>query len=182
VILFLAVHAWLYLSRMLPDRSAGTIAANREFTKLMQEGRYSKLFHHGKRPRLFHGANGADVLVSEREFNELETIVHLVDAHSTKGDYLVAYPYHPSLNVITDHPTYEKNVYVDNATRSGNWDDEAIARLEKYKPAVVILSDWAINGTEASRFSIWAEKTKTWIQTHYVNQGTYLDFEVYTLK
>ena len=64
------------------------------------------------------------------------------------------------------------------------WDDEAIARFEKFQPAVIVLSDWDINGTDASRFSVWAVKTKTWIQSNYVHQGTYIAgsdaFEIYT--
>ena len=65
-----------------------------------------------------------------------------------------------------------------------NWDAEAIARFEKFRPAVIVLSDWDINGSESSRFSVWAVKTKTWVQTHYIFQGAYIagsdTFEIYT--
>jgi hypothetical protein len=104
-----------------------------------------------------------------------------VNSHSSSpGDYLVAYPYHPSINVICDRRTYEKNVYVDNATCGPNWNEGAIKRIEKYRPNVIALSDWSINGYDDSRFSVWGEKTKTWIQTNYLPQGRYLEFEVYT--
>ena len=82
--------------------------------------------------------------------------------------------------IAADRPTYEKNVYVDNATRGPAWEKQAIARFEKYDPAVIVISEWDINGTDESRFSLWAPETKTWVQTHYIYQGTYLEFEVYT--
>jgi hypothetical protein len=42
----------------------------------------------------------------------------------------VAYPYHPAINLLANRRTYEKNVYIDNATRNKNWDADAIARFE----------------------------------------------------
>src|SRR3954469_16027986 len=100
--------------------------------------------------------------------------------HSTPADYLVAYPYHPSINLLTNRRTYERNVYIDNATQTPNWNNEAIRRIQRFRPAVIVLSDWDINGTEASRFSVWAEKTKTWIQTNYLHQTDVLEFEIFT--
>ncbi len=128
----------------------------------------------------FRAENGVNVWVSRRESEGLKVLQRLIQTHSKPGEYLVAYPYHPTVNVLADRPTYEKNVYIDNATSRPTWDAEAIARMQKFRPSIVVLSDWDINGTESSRFSVWAEKTKTWIQTNYVYQGTYLDFEVYT--
>ncbi len=161
----LILHAALYLDRMLPDRWTGTIAARKNRTKL------------------FHGDNGVNVFLNAKEFTGLNQVQALIREHSRPGEYLVAYPYHPAFNLLADRPTYEKDVYIDNATRTANWDAEAIARIEKFQPAVIILSDWDINGTEASRFSVWATPTKTWIQTHYDFQGTYLDwYEVFTRR
>jgi hypothetical protein len=72
-------------------------------------------------------------------------------------------------------------VYVDNAMRTANWDAEAIARFQTYRPAVIVLSDWEVNATLSSRFSVWAQPTKTWIQENYRYQGTFLDgYEIYT--
>ena len=163
LIVFISLHAVLYLWRTLPDRWTGTIAVRKG------------------RAKLFEAENGVRVYVSKKEHAGLTTILGLIRRHSRPGDYLVAYPYHPSFNVLADRPTYEKNVYVDNATRSKYWDTEAISRIKQFAPAVIILSDWDINSTGSSRFSVWALETKTWIQTNYVHQGTYLDwYEVYT--
>ncbi len=158
----LTVHAGLFLSRMLTDRWTGTIDA--------RKGRTQE----------FRAENGVNVYVTKREKAGLEALHKVIREHSKPGEYLVAYPYHPTINVLADRPTYEKNVYIDNATRSKNWDQETIGRFKQFKPAVIALSEWAINGTEASRFSSWALRTKTWVQTHYVYQGTYLEFEIYT--
>lgn len=158
----LTIHAGYFLSRMLPDRWTGTIAA--------RKGRTQE----------FHAENGVHVYVTKREKAGLEALLKVIHEHSKPGEYLVAYPYHPTINVLSNRPTYEKNVYVDNATRSKDWDNEAIARFQKFKPAIIALSEWDINSHEASRFSAWALKTKTWVQTHYIYQGTYLEFEIYT--
>lgn len=163
-LLFFTIHLSFYLWRMLPDRWTGTIAARKG------------------RTQLFEAHNGVSVYVSKRELTGLKQLAKVIEDFSDPGDWLAAYPYHPTINVLADRPTYEKNVYVDNATRPRNWDAEAIARFEKFQPAVVVISEWDVNGTDESRFGHWAVKTKTWLQTHYTYQGTYLDFEVFTRR
>ena len=163
---FLAVHTAVYVWRVLPDRWAGTSAIRK------------------KRTQFFAAENGVNVYVSSRELKGLTAIQRLIREHSQPTDYVVCYPYSPGINLLTNRRTYEKNVYVDNAMRTTNWDTEAIARFEKFRPAVIVLSDWDINGSESSRFSVWAVKTKTWVQTHYIFQGAYIagsdTFEIYT--
>lgn len=164
---FLVAIAAVYVCRILPDRWAGTCAIR------------------NKRTKFFAAANGVRVFVSSREFTGLTQIKQLVREFAPKPrDFVVCYPYSPGINLLANRPTYERNVYVDNATRTTRWDAEAIARFEVYRPAVIVLSDWDINGTDASRFSVWAVKAKTWIQTHYTCQGTYIAgsdaFEIYT--
>ncbi|HYR58655.1 MAG TPA: hypothetical protein VEO95_08505, partial [Chthoniobacteraceae bacterium] len=156
-----------YLIRALPDRWAGTYTIRI------------------KRTKFFAAENGVRVFVSTREFLGLTEIQNLLRTFAPNPrDYVVCYPYSPGINLLANRPTYERNVYVDNATRTTRWDADAIARFEKYQPAVIVLSDWNINGTDASRFSVWAVKTKTWIQTHYTHQGTYMAgsdaFEIFT--
>jgi hypothetical protein len=168
--LLVAAHAWIYVWRMIPDRWTGTIAA-----------RHISFVKKSARMLPFHAENGVDVFVTQREFEGLTGMLKAIREYSKPGEYVVAYPYHPSVNVIANRPTYERNVYVDNAIAPPTWNRDAIARLEKFRPPVVVLSDWAVNGTNDSRFSVWAEPTKTWIQQHYTLQGTYLEFEVYTL-
>ena len=162
----LAAHAALYLSCTMPDRWTGTIAARQ---------------YHDTR---FTAANGVDVFVSKNELPALQALCKVVAENSKPGEYLVAYPYHPTINVMTDRPTYEKDVYIDNSTRTRHWDEEAIKRFEKFQPAVIVLSDWAVNGHDGSRFSVWAAPTKKWIAANYESRGTFKtdvdEFEVFT--
>lgn len=146
---FLLAIVAVYLVRILPDRWAGTYTIR------------------NSRKKLFTAENGVRVFVSSREFAGLTAIQKLLREFAPNPrDYVVCYPYSPGINLLANRPTYERNVYVDNATRTTRWDAEAIARFEKFQPAVIVLSDWNINGSEASRFSVWAVKTKTWIQSN----------------
>ncbi len=176
----LLINLGLFLFRMFPDKSTGSIAARCNFFANMQ-----RLWHHPKKAELFHGANGVNVYLTRSEFEDLTALVKVIREHAKAGDYLLVYPYHPLINLITDLPTYEIDLYVDNATHSKTWETGAISRMEKYRPAVIALSDWEINDTEASRFSVWAARTKAWIQAHYDFQGFYMghqQIEVYTRR
>lgn len=145
----------LYMWRMFPDRWAGTIAAK------------------GNRNTLFEGENGTRLYVHRREADWMNSVLGLIRKHSGPKDYLLAYPYHPSFNVIADRPTYEKNVYVDNATAKPGWDKSAIERIKKEQPAVIIIGDWAINGTDKSRFRNWADTTYQYVRANYAFMGEY---------
>ncbi|HET6409086.1 MAG TPA: hypothetical protein VFG14_14455, partial [Chthoniobacteraceae bacterium] len=70
-------------------------------------------------------------------------------------------------NVMTNRPTYERELYQDNATAPAGWPKRAIARIEEKKPALVIIDDRAINQNEASRFSKWAKRTYEYLQANY---------------
>jgi hypothetical protein len=50
------------------------------------------------------------------------------------------------------------NFYVDNSTPLliPDWIPNAISQTAASRPSIIIVMDWAINGTEASRFSNWA--------------------------
>jgi hypothetical protein len=158
----LVVHAAVFLWIMYPNRWNGTMAAR------------------DSRTRMLNAANGVNVYLTKREYEGMTSLLTVIEKHAKPGEYVVAYPYHPAVNLAVDRPTYEKNVYVDNAISSRNWSNQAIKRFQKFKPAVIVISEWDINGTDESRFSMWAGKAKTWVQTNYIYQGTYLEFEIYT--
>jgi hypothetical protein len=133
--------------------SAGTIAARLNIKK-------------NKRV-WFEGDNGVRVLVHTKEREELETIRKAVVENSKPGDWLVCYPYQPGYNVMTNRPTYERELYQDNATAPAGWGRGAISRIEEKKPAVVIIDDRAINQVENSRFSKWAPRVHEYLRTNY---------------
>jgi hypothetical protein len=137
---------------------------------------------HGRKTR-FDAANGVNVLVTQREAEILTGVRDAILQHSRPEDYLVCFPYMPGYNLMTNRRTYERNVYVDNATRSGNWSDEAIQDFETKRPAVVIIDDRKINGLDASRFSQWAAKAYAYLQQNYTRVGRFDDntIEVFAL-
>jgi hypothetical protein len=157
LLIFLVLHAGVWFWRMAPDRWCGTIAAR------------------ANRKAWLEGANGVRVYEQQKTVDWLNEVVANIVERSSPTDYLVAYPYHPAFNVIANRPTYEKNVYVDNATASARWHQDAIARMERFKPKIVIISGWSINGTPASRFKNWAAPVYAHIRSRYEYYGTFGD-------
>lgn len=150
--------------------SAGTIAAR---TKIKKNKR-----------KMFEGENGVRVLLHEKEYAEMETVRKAVMENSKPGEWLICYPYQPGYNVMTNRPTYERELYQDNATsaRTRGWAKEAIARMESKKPAVVIIDDRAINQNESSRFSKWAPRLHEYLRTNYELCANVDTIEIYRRK
>lgn len=148
--------------------SAGTIAARLKIKK--------------NKRAMFEGDNGVRVLVHTKERDELETIRKAVVENSKPGEWLVCYPYQPGYNVMTNRPTYERELYQDNATAPGGWSKQAIARIEEKKPAVVIIDDRAINQNEASRFSKWAPRVHEYLRANYELCAQVETIEIYRRK
>jgi len=162
----LAVQLGLYGWFAFDHYSAGTIAAKWDIKK--------------NKRQLFTGANGVRVWVhKEKDYPELEGVRRAVVEHSKPGEWLVCYPYQPGYNVMTDRPTYERNMYQDNATAPRNWARQAIARIEAKKPAVVVIDNRAINKVEASRFSVWAKPVYEHLRANYKVCATFDAVEVF---
>ncbi len=164
---YLALHCGVWIWRILPDRWCGTIAAREN------------------RKTLFEGENGVSV------FEQKDTAQWMTEAHrvirenSADTDYLVAWPYHPSFNTFTNRLSYENRLYVDETIAKGTWNAKAIARIETHKPRIIVISNWDINGTEASRFKNWGASIYAHITAHYELLGTYdkkEQFEVWKRK
>jgi hypothetical protein len=119
------------------------------------------------RTKEFLGANGVSVKLAPHEFEEATAISQSILQHSQKGEYVICFPYNPEINFMTDRPSYRRDLYCDDMTASSNFNENAIAEIEHYQPAVIVITDWPINGTEHSRFSNWANTTYRYIQSHY---------------
>ncbi len=161
LVVILGLFGWFAMDHY----SAGTIAAR---TTIKRNKRV-----------LFHGANGVNVYVHQREFEELEGVRRAIVENSKAGEWVVCYPYQPGYNVMTDRPTYERDLYIDNAESGRNWNGQTISRIEKKQPAVVVIDDRAINKIEDSRFSRWAQPVYDFVRTHYHHAGTFDTVEVY---
>lgn len=155
----MALHAGLYLARMINDRWTGTIAI-RWANKV-----------------LFEGDNGVRVYVPSKEIGDLRKLREVIQQHAGPENYVVAYPYLPAVNLLADRRTYERDVYVDNATAGRNWNAKAIGRFEKFKPAVIVFNDWEVNGHADSRFTAWAAPTVQWIKDNYDFAGQFHSWE-----
>lgn len=161
VIVFCLTNTGLYFYHSYPKESAGTIAAARKRnTELVAE-------------------NGVRVFLKRQEKEELQALCDLVKTHSRPGDYLVSYPYSPTVNLMTDRPSFEYNLYVDNAHNVSSFHEESLGEFARYQPAVIVIDNRAINKTEASRFKNWAAQTYAWIRENYTYAGTFRRQELY---
>lgn len=131
----------------------------------------------------FRALNGVDVLLEPGEARAMEGLRDAVLQHSAPGEFLVCYPYSPTINLMTDRPSYEYNLYIDDATADSAWQGAAIERMRKNRPSVVVIDNRAINGADSSRFKNWARSLTAHIKSQYRLVGSFAvdsrDVEVY---
>ncbi len=135
-VLHLAFYVWVGLQ----TPGTGSIAGN------------------ANREEMFRAGNGIDVKVSVAEKSQLEVVRNLILENTGPGDRIVCVPYCPGFAFMSERQMLFKNFYVDDSMPilEPNWISEAIKLTQDAQPAVVIVQDWAINGTEISRFNNWA--------------------------
>jgi hypothetical protein len=151
----------LYFAHAFPKESAGTIAAAR------------------KRTCEVVADNGVRVFVKRRECEWLQELQETIVRHSAPGEWVVTFPYSPTINFMTNRPSYLKDLYVDNATAGRHFTQDKIAELEQFRPAVIVIDERDINRTEFSRFKNWAAPFYDYIRSHYVEVGRFDTNEVY---
>lgn len=129
---------------------------------------------------LFEAPGGISMRVRPADFGDWRNLRDALLRHSEPGDWLVTYPYVPVLNILAERPSYQRKLYVDNATESANFPAVAIAEFDEKRPAIVVINNRDINKTEFSRFKNWAAPFYDHIEANYVLQGTYLkEIEVF---
>ena len=132
------------------------------------------------RDSLFKGQNNVSVYVNEYEFYGLSNILFTVNKLTETEDFLLCFPFCPGINFMTDRKTYMKGLYFDDGLlRKKNWQNNTIREMKKKKPAIVMYSDMAINKTEISRFSNWAQKICAFLKSEYIFWGKSLDYYIY---
>ena len=158
---FLLVHLWFYLDYGLAVPWMGSI------------GR--------KKPNeeLFRADNGVLAYIPKDQEPDYDGLYQAVIHNSAPTDWVICYPYAPTVNFMTNRQSYLYNLYVDNATRWPAFDTDTIAAIQEKKPAVIVINDDPINATESSRFSVWAPTTLAYIKSHYRCIGTYVRNDVY---
>jgi len=160
-LLFLLVQLWFYLSYGLAVPWMGSIGRKKS------------------NEQLFRADNGVLAYLPKEQEPEYEALYQAVIKNSAQNDWVICYPYAPTVNFMTDRRSYLYNLYIDNATRPATFDQDAIAAIEQKKPAVILIDDTPINATESSRFSVWAPGTLAYIKSHYRHVGTFVRNDVY---
>jgi len=160
-LLMLLVHLWFYLDYGLAVPWMGSIARRKPHEEF------------------FRASNGVTAYLPKDQKPEYDALYQAVTQNSAPNDWVICYPYAPTVNFMTNRRSYLYNLYIDNATRPATFDSEAIADIQQKKPAVILINDDPINATESSKFSVWATKTLAYIKTHYRYVGTYVRNDVY---
>ena len=159
-----ALDLGLYAIKGWQTDSAGSIAASR------------------KRHLDFAGLNGVRVKLNPQEFTRNTLLRDAILSNSKPGDYVVCYPYFPMVNFMTDRPSYEYNLYSDNALPSRQFFDQAKLNIERFHPAVIVIGTGKVNDTESSRFQNWASETYAYIKEHCTLIASDEEVEIYTLN
>ncbi|MBJ7259222.1 MAG: hypothetical protein JHD33_06755 [Chthoniobacterales bacterium] len=144
----------VYLKAIMPREDAGTIF------RLDQ-------------PTEFRALNGVEVLLSARDVPAMTGLRDAVLAHSDPGEFVLVYPYAPTINFMTDRPSYEYNLYVDDSASGDSFQDEARERIDEKRPAVIVIDNRPINRTERSRFKNWATDLMGHITLNYKMVGSF---------
>ena len=151
----------LYFFHAFPKESSGSVAARR------------------KRKFELVAENGVRVWLKQKERDEVAEICRVINKYTKPTDYIVCYPYAPTINFMTKRPSYEYNLYVDNAHNVSAFFQETLAEVAKYRPAAILIDNRALNQTEDSRFHNWAAETYGWIKSNYAYAGTFRRQEIY---
>lgn len=106
----------------------------------------------------FTARNGVAVRVSPGDRVLLEGVRDAIETASRPGDRIVCVPFCPGMAFMTGRRMLFRDYYVDDSflLSDPGWIDRAIELTRRARPPVVVVVDWAINGTEISRFQNWA--------------------------
>ncbi|HEY5768391.1 MAG TPA: hypothetical protein VIS71_00980 [Terrimicrobium sp.] len=161
LVVICAVDIALYFFHAFPKESSGSVAART------------------KRKFELVAENGVRVWLKQKERDEVAEICRVIKKYTKPTDYIVCYPYAPTINFMTKRPSYEYNLYVDNAHNVSAFFQETVAEVEKYRPGAILIDNRALNQTEDSRFHNWAAETYEWIKSNYAYAGTFRRQEIY---
>ncbi len=159
-----ALQVWIHFGHAWPKESAGTIAARK----------------HG--PAEFVGLNNVRVKLRPKDAEALKGLQSAIVQNSSPDDWVVCFPYSPTINFMTDRPSYLWDLYTDNTMAGPDFDSFHIALLKRNAPAAVVIDHRAINNNEASRFPIWAPQLYAYLKENYQGAGEFLGNEVFLRK
>jgi hypothetical protein len=164
VLVVCSFQIWIHFGHAWPKESAGTIAARK----------------HG--PSEFVGLNNVHVKLRPAAAEALTGLQSTIVKNSSPEDWVVCFPYSPTINFMTDRPSYLWDLYMDNTMAGPDFDSFHIALLKRNTPAAVVIDHRAINNSEASRFPNWAPQFYAYLKENYRFGGEYLGNEVFLRK
>ena len=151
----------IYFSHAFPKESSGSIAAKKKVSQP------------------FRALNGVNVMVRDQDAAWLAKLRDAILRYSYPGEYVMCLPYSPTINFMTDRPSPMRNLYVDNTVGEMEFRTYFLKLVSETPPAVVVVDQRKINGTEISRFRNWAPQTYEWLWKNYVFVGRYSRNEVF---
>ncbi|MFV0414731.1 MAG: hypothetical protein ACK5NG_00015 [Chthoniobacterales bacterium] len=132
--------------------------------------------------RELHASNGVHVSVRDRDFEIYQGIHDSIIKNSSEEDYVICFPYSPTVNFMTNRRSYLWNLYIDDVTAYDGFLEDAIAEIDEKKPAVILIDNRAINRSEFSRFKNWAAKLYAHIEANYHLSDTFGENEIFVLQ
>jgi len=73
-------------------------------------------------------------------------------------------------------------LYVDDSMLGTGIQQKIIAEMKTEQPPVIIINNWAYNGTEISRFKTWATEVMDYVASEYLLLKRYDTMELYVLR
>lgn len=143
------------------------------------------------RPNRLQIEDRLDLYFTDWEYKVLDRLNTTIRKESGPNDYVLCFPYCPGINFVTDRPTFQKFLYVDDSflISRPNWLAEMREEISAKKPKVIVIWNWDINQTRISRFSIWAAPLYRFIGNAYELRSKIAQndkdeswYEVYVLK
>ena len=143
------------------------------------------------RPNRLQIEDRLDLYVTDWEYKLLDGLNTTIRKESSPDDSVLCFPYCPGINFVTSRPTFQKNLYVDDAFLivRPNWLAEMREEIAAKRPKVIVIWNWDINRTRISRFSVWAAPLYRFIGDTYELKGRIARndqdqswYEVYVLK
>ncbi|MCX7114102.1 MAG: hypothetical protein NTX45_29340 [Proteobacteria bacterium] len=127
---------------------------------------------------------GIDVRLTKDEYDGITRLVALVKENSKPDEFVLCFPYCPGINFIADRPTFQHSFYVDDSVLNTDpsWLEKMRQDIAINKPKVIVISDWAINGTEISRFKNWAKPLYNEITQNYRLLDKIMGYEIFLLR
>jgi hypothetical protein len=182
--IFLAVSEWRRSGRgarlgLLLLILAASLDLSCYIVKGWQTGGSGSIASARRRHLEFRAANGVRVKLNSQELSRDMLLRDTILANSKPGEYVVCYPYFPMVNFMTDRPSYEYNLYADNALPKEQFFTEAKANILRFHPAVIVIGTGRINDTESSRFQNWASDTYGYIREHFRLVASDNEVEIY---